>query len=435
MPDKPSPAGRASRAAKAVAQRIVFAAERFGAHELANHAAAGAYAFLLSAIPAVLLALGLASALLRATPGALEAAELAISGLLGAMSADDAFKAFFGRPLGVLAAAIGALSLLYSARLLVVTIQRGLRVIWAASGKAGLIRENLLGFALELLALVAIVAILAASEATRFLAERLGAASLGALSGALSAASRAAPPAVLLAFVYLSFRLAPAERPGRKVALTAALLCVISTIAFAGAFRLFLSGARYDLLYGIFGSLIVLLANVYIFFSLFFAFAEFVYIEEHFDALLFARYQRSLRAGSAPARRLERALFGLPERLVRLYGRAFARGEKVFSVGEGGKEAYLVRRGRIGIYIPAAGGELRLGAVEAGEIFGEMALMQGEARSATARADEDSLVLAIPPEVFELYLRSDDGASLRLAELLSERLRKADERLGSGAPS
>ena len=93
-------------------------------------------------------------------------------------------------------------------------------------------------------------------------------------------------------------------------------------------------------------------------------------------------------------------------------------------------ETYFVQRGEIGIYIPAAGGELRLAGIGPGEIFGEMALMQGEARSATARADLGSLVLVIPPEVFELYLKTDADAPRRLAELLSDRLRKANERLG-----
>jgi membrane protein len=414
------------RAATALAQRLVFAFERYGEHELANHAAAGAYAFLLSAIPIVLLALGLASALLRARPSALAEAERTVAAFLGTMAAADAVRTFFGRPLGGLTAGIGALSLLYSARLLIVTIQRCIRVIWATSGKSGVIHENLLGFLLELVVLVAVVAVIAASEATRFLADALGP---GAIFGeAMRGVARAAPPLVLLAFVYVNYRIVPAERPPRRVAFVAALLCVLSTIAFSSVFGLFMSEARYNLLYGIFGNLIVLLANVYIFFCLFFIFAELVYVEEHFDTLLFVRHQRFLR--SPAASRIERRLFGEPERLFRLYGRSYARDEEVFSAGEGGREAYFVHRGGIGIYIPSANGELRLATVGTGEIFGEMALIQGEARSATARADIESFVLVIPPEIFELYLKSDD-APRRLAELLSERLRKSNERFGS----
>jgi membrane protein len=416
------------RAIKALAQRLVFATGRFQEHELANHAAAGAYAFLLSAIPAVLLALGLATAFFRARPEALSDAERAAVSLLGPMTSIETVKGFIRRPLGGLAAAAGILSLLYSARLLIVTIQRGLRVIWSAAKKGGLVRENILGFALELAALLAVVAVLAISEGSRYLIHGAGA---GAFFGAaMRGATRAAPVLVLLAFVYLTYRYAPPERPSRGSALVAALLCVVCGVAFSAAFSLFLGETRYDLLYGLLGNLILLLANVYIFFSLFFAFAEVVYIEEHFDALLFARFQRNL--GQSSASRIERALFAEPERLLRRYGRSLNGGEKLFSVGEGGREVYIVKSGGIGIYIPSSGGELRIATLEAGEIFGEMALMRGEARSATARAERESLVLIIPAEVFEIYMRTDD-APRRLAEVLSERLRKANERLGSFA--
>jgi membrane protein len=420
---------RAKRAATALLQRAVFCIERFGEHELANHAAAGAYAFLLSAMPAVLLALDLVSALLRARPGVIAEAQRTVASFLGAMATEDAVRAFFDRPLGALAAIIGGLSLLYSARLLIVTIQRGLRVVRGASGKGGVLRDSLLGFALELLALLAVVAILAISEAMRFISEVPGQGAELFFGGSIRLTARLLPAAVLLAFVYINYRLSPSERPSRRTALGAALLCVLASLACSSVFGLFMNGARYNLLYGIFGNLIVLLANVYFFFCFFFGFAELVYVEQNFDALLFARFQRALRSsGSA---RLERALFRKPERLFERYGRSFARGELVFSAGEAGQEAYFVHSGAIGIYVPSSGGELRLATIEAGDIFGEMALIQGEARSATARAEDQSLVLLIPPEVFELYLAADDGAPRRLIELLSERLRRANERIAA----
>lgn len=393
-------------------------------------------------MPAVLLALGLASSLLRSKPGALAGAQKTVAAFLGPMAATDIVNAFFGQPLGSLAAAIGILSLLYSSRLLVVSIQRAMHVIWAQEGKASILRTNLLGFLLELLILVAIVAVLAASEATRFFADAFGSVAGSFLGGALvsdamQSAYNAAPPAVLLAFVYVNYRITPSGKRARSIAFACAMLCVVATVAVSSLFSLFMSGARYNLLYGIFGNLIVLLANVYCFFSLFYFFAELIYVEDHLDALLFARFQRCDRRTREKAKvlRLETALFGEPDRLIRRYGRVFAPEERVFSIGDGGKEAYFVQSGSIGIYQPSAGGELRLGTIRAGEIFGEMALVQGEARSATARADSESLVLVIPQGVFELYLQYDEGAQRRLAEILSDRLRLANERLAFLSPA
>ena len=53
---------------QSVIQRMLFAAERYREHELANHAAAGAYGFLLSVAPAILLALSLTSTLFGGNP-------------------------------------------------------------------------------------------------------------------------------------------------------------------------------------------------------------------------------------------------------------------------------------------------------------------------------------------------------------------------------
>lgn len=62
-------------------------------------------------------------------------------------------------------------------------------------------------------------------------------------------------------------------------------------------------------------------------------------------------------------------------------------------------------------------------------MFGEMAAFLGETRSATARADEDSLVLELPPEAFELVLRTEGDAMRSLADSLSSRLKEANNRL------
>ncbi|MBL8968419.1 MAG: hypothetical protein JNG85_15545, partial [Spirochaetaceae bacterium] len=76
------------------AQRFLFTAERFAEHEMANHAAAGAYAFLLSATPAVLLILGLARALLRRHPRAFAEVEGLVASFLGPLAAGGGIRDF-----------------------------------------------------------------------------------------------------------------------------------------------------------------------------------------------------------------------------------------------------------------------------------------------------------------------------------------------------
>ena len=64
-----------------------------------------------------------------------------------------------------------------------------------------------------------------------------------------------------------------------------------------------------------------------------------------------------------------------------------------------------------------------------GEVFGEMAYILGEDRTATARAEEESAVLELPPSIFEQYLASHPDAARHLIGSLSERLRTTDVRI------
>jgi uncharacterized BrkB/YihY/UPF0761 family membrane protein len=95
-------------------QKTVFTAERFDQHELANHAAAGAYAFPLSATPAVLLAMGLASALIGSHPRALASVKEVVLGFLGPLASEATVGAIFSSGLGPLAIVVGACSLIWA---------------------------------------------------------------------------------------------------------------------------------------------------------------------------------------------------------------------------------------------------------------------------------------------------------------------------------
>ena len=242
-----------------------------------------------------------------------------------------------------------------------------------------------------------------------------------------------APAVALFVFTGWSYMAIPAKRPNPNAAWGSAALCFVFFLVVTEVFRLFISAARYELLYGVLGNLILLLVNVFAFFSLYFYFAELVYVSDQFDALLFGRFHRLARTkragGEVP--RLERALFMEPARLLHSYGRSLRKGEVLFSAGDRERSAYFVYYGRIGIYIPSSGLESSIASMGPGEVFGEMAYILGEDRTATARAEEESAVLELPPSIFEQYLASHPDAARHLIGSLSERLRTTDGRIHS----
>ena len=76
----------------------------------------------------------------------------------------------------------------------------------------------------------------------------------------------------------------------------------------------------------------------------------------------------------------------------------FAAGSRIFEQGEPGDCAYLIEKGHVEVYHDVPGGRAMLAVLGPGEIFGEMALLDGRHRSATATALHETTVVSIPAE-------------------------------------
>jgi CRP-like cAMP-binding protein/thioredoxin-like negative regulator of GroEL len=113
----------------------------------------------------------------------------------------------------------------------------------------------------------------------------------------------------------------------------------------------------------------------------------------------------------------------------------FAAGASLFQEGDEGTEMYVVLEGKamISKFIPGAGEEA-LAILERGDFFGEMALIDGEPRSADARAYGGPLtVLALDQATVREILAMDPHAALEflqlLCRLIANRLREIDEKV------
>ncbi|MGD9797265.1 MAG: Crp/Fnr family transcriptional regulator [Acidimicrobiia bacterium] len=110
--------------------------------------------------------------------------------------------------------------------------------------------------------------------------------------------------------------------------------------------------------------------------------------------------------------------------------RALRRGELLFREGDTSSSLYVVRRGRIAMETRSPDGrESVIALMEAGDIFGEMPLFDGQGRSADARALESSDVLEIHYEVVRQELAADPAMLWGVVKILAERLRSVNEAL------
>ena len=105
----------------------------------------------------------------------------------------------------------------------------------------------------------------------------------------------------------------------------------------------------------------------------------------------------------------------------------FSSGEYIFREGESAVYGYIVKSGVVEIVKHGSGGDQVLAELEPPTIFGEMALIDGNPRSAGARAKGDTIVTEVTAENFVNYLRQNPEAAIRIMKTISENLRAANQ--------
>lgn len=117
-------------------------------------------------------------------------------------------------------------------------------------------------------------------------------------------------------------------------------------------------------------------------------------------------------------------LNGLERRLVR---RKYVRGQVLFHMGDEGGNLYIILKGRVKVTIPSEDGEeVILALLDAGEILGEVSLIDGKPRSATVYAMKDTETLCLYREDFLEVLKERFDVVQRVLEILAGRLRQTD---------
>lgn len=105
--------------------------------------------------------------------------------------------------------------------------------------------------------------------------------------------------------------------------------------------------------------------------------------------------------------------------------RRLPRGTSIFSKGDAGSSMMAVLAGRVRISaVSADGKEVTLNVIGPGEIFGEIALLDGKPRSADATAIEDTVLMEVERKRFLPFLLKNEALVERLLVVLCDRLRR-----------
>ena len=111
-----------------------------------------------------------------------------------------------------------------------------------------------------------------------------------------------------------------------------------------------------------------------------------------------------------------------------VYSKTHPKGDVLFRRGESGQHAYFIEKGAVDVIIEKDGEDFVIAHLGAGEIIGEMSMIDDEPRSATVVATEDTEVIVIQRSRFIKPLTSADPMMSLLLRVVLTRFRDAQNR-------
>jgi len=112
--------------------------------------------------------------------------------------------------------------------------------------------------------------------------------------------------------------------------------------------------------------------------------------------------------------------------------RAFRQGEIIFEQGDPGQVLYLVETGQVRIFVQDADGqETGVNICGPGDVFGELAVIDENPRSASAMAMQDTVLYVLTRDLFREHLRRSPQLALNFMRTLSVRVRYSTQQMNS----
>ena len=122
-------------------------------------------------------------------------------------------------------------------------------------------------------------------------------------------------------------------------------------------------------------------------------------------------------------------LISTPEAHGTEVARNYADAELICREGETSAEMFVIRRGSVRVFKASPRGELELAVLGKGDFFGEMSVLEGLPRDASAQAVGEAEVLVITAGALLVRLRRDPTFAFELLRRLSGRVRSLNARL------
>jgi len=112
--------------------------------------------------------------------------------------------------------------------------------------------------------------------------------------------------------------------------------------------------------------------------------------------------------------------------LMERFGRVFRAGEVLFREGDSGDEMFVIQGGLVQVSKRIGDVERPIAMLGRGEFLGEMAILNGKPRTATATVLEEAHVVVLRSDMLETMVAKNGEIAVRLIKKLASRLDAAD---------
>jgi len=115
--------------------------------------------------------------------------------------------------------------------------------------------------------------------------------------------------------------------------------------------------------------------------------------------------------------------------IIKKFKVSFPEGEQIFKEGDTAEKLFFIQSGEVDIYLQIRNSRKKVATLGAGDIFGEMAVIDAKPRSATAIAKSAVTALGINREQLSVIINSNNDFAIKMIKLLSAKLREANDQI------
>lgn len=396
-----------------LAQSIFLIVDFFIQNSLNNFAAACAYSFFFSIIPIAMITVAILVHVMRASP------EI----IAHVINYTQAYSTYFDVAQFIekitsgynitLVNIFSVIFMLWMARKLFATIMQGMEKIFCHSPKRRASTDQVLIIAGEFIFAIVTVLVIITIFAFQLLFKlsffNLLRPSLERIASALPfTIVNVVAFSLIFIFVILVYKFGSGTKPKTFLCAISSAICTTSFFLATRLIGIFLNGARYNMIYGVLSSIVIVLLEIYVFFIIFFACAQMIYVMQFFDSLLVCElYLLPPYEVTYMKDAFRRILFINPDFLMAEYEPIFfTDGQIIFHAGDKSQDVYYVAKGSVQVKT-----EDKIIYYDRGDFFGERNCLLKISRKGTATATGNCTLIKFGPDTFKKLIEKNPKTS------------------------